>query len=144
MIFKPRRGTDDEIRKRLDRSEASEWTVHSNPSTNGDTRWWPRIRKRTLPPSSVRMEVIVVSCVLLVSLLVVFSQYFLVRMFVVSPVGRLTHMIQNIAEGEGDVTKRLEVAGAFGNDELGEVGRLFNMFMDKLQEILRGRRVPHA
>ena len=51
---------------------------------------------------------------------------------------RLVHMIQDIAEGEGDVTKRLEVAGAFGNDELGEVSRLFNLFMDKLQEILRG------
>ena len=28
--------------------------------------------------------------------------------------------------------------GGFGNDELGEVSRLFNLFMDKLQEILRG------
>src|SRR5271156_288530 len=51
---------------------------------------------------------------------------------------RLTQMIQNIAEGEGDVTKRLEVAGGIGNDELGEVSRFFNLFMDKLQEILRG------
>jgi methyl-accepting chemotaxis protein len=51
---------------------------------------------------------------------------------------RLTDMIQDIAEGEGDVTKRLEAAGGFGTDELGEVSRLFNLFMDKLQEILRG------
>jgi len=47
-------------------------------------------------------------------------------------------MIHDIAEGEGDVTKRLEVAGNFGNDELGEISRCFNLFMDKLQEILRG------
>lgn len=51
---------------------------------------------------------------------------------------RLTQMIQNIAEGEGDVTQRFGVAGQFGNDELGEVSRFFNLFMDKLQEILRG------
>jgi methyl-accepting chemotaxis protein len=51
---------------------------------------------------------------------------------------RLTHMIHDIAEGEGDVTKRLEMAGGISNDELGEVSRLFNVFMDKLQEILRG------
>ncbi len=51
---------------------------------------------------------------------------------------RLTHMIQDIAEGEGDVTKRLEAAEGFSDDELGEVSRLFNLFMDKLQEILRG------
>ena len=47
---------------------------------------------------------------------------------------RLTQMLQDIAEGEGDVSKRLEVDG---HDELGEVSRLFNIFMDKLQEILR-------
>jgi methyl-accepting chemotaxis protein len=51
---------------------------------------------------------------------------------------RLTQMIENIAEGEGDVTRRLEAAGAFGKDELGEVSRLFNLFMDKLQDLLRG------
>jgi methyl-accepting chemotaxis protein len=52
--------------------------------------------------------------------------------------GRLTQMIHNISEGEGDVTQRLEVVGGFGDDELGEVSLLFNRFMDKLQEILRG------
>ncbi|MGA2428541.1 MAG: methyl-accepting chemotaxis protein [Candidatus Acidiferrum sp.] len=51
---------------------------------------------------------------------------------------RLIQMIQDIAEGEGDVTRRLEVAGGFGDDEMGEVSRLFNLFMDKLQVILRG------
>jgi methyl-accepting chemotaxis protein len=51
---------------------------------------------------------------------------------------RLTHMIQDIAEGEGDITKRLEIAGGFGDDELGDVSRLFNLFMDKLQDLLRG------
>ena len=56
---------------------------------------------------------------------------------------RLTQTIQDIAEGEGDVSKRLEVAGNFGNDELGEVSRLFNIFMDRLEEILR-RVVGHT
>jgi methyl-accepting chemotaxis protein len=51
---------------------------------------------------------------------------------------RLLQMIQDIAEGEGDVTRRLVVAGGFQDDELGEVSRLFNLFMDKLQELLRG------
>jgi methyl-accepting chemotaxis protein len=51
---------------------------------------------------------------------------------------RLTGMIQDIAEGDGDVTKRLEIAANSTNDELSEVGRLFNLFMDKLQELLRG------
>ena len=84
------------------------------------------------------MQAVVVSSVLLVSLLVVLAQYWLVRKLVVNPLQQLTQMIQNIAAGQGDVTQRLEVAGAFANDELGEVSRLFNQFMDKLQELLRG------
>ncbi len=70
-------------------------------------------------------------------LLLLFGSFALVRTISQS-IQRLTQMIQDIAEGEGDVTKRLEVAGGFRNDELGEVSRLFNLFMDKLQDILRG------
>jgi methyl-accepting chemotaxis protein len=70
-------------------------------------------------------------------LIMLFGSLALVRSISRS-LGRLIDMIQDIAEGEGDVTKRLEAAGNFGNNELGEVSRLFNLFMDKLQEILRG------
>jgi methyl-accepting chemotaxis protein len=70
-------------------------------------------------------------------LLMIFGSVTLVRRITRS-IERLRHMIQDISDGEGDVTKRLEVAGGFGDDELGEVSRLFNRFMDKLQEILRG------
>jgi methyl-accepting chemotaxis protein len=70
-------------------------------------------------------------------LIMIFGSATLVRRITRS-LDRLRHMIQDISEGEGDVTKRLEVAGGFGDDELGEVSRLFNRFMDKLQEILRG------
>jgi methyl-accepting chemotaxis protein len=73
-----------------------------------------------------------------ISLLMQFlGSFALVRTISLS-LSRLTEMIHDIAEGEGDVTKRLETTGGFGNDELGEVSRLFNLFMDKLQEILRG------
>jgi methyl-accepting chemotaxis protein len=73
-----------------------------------------------------------------VSLLILFLGSFRLVRTISYSLSRLTQMIHNIAEGEGDVTKRLEIAGGIGNDELGEVSRLFNLFMDKLQEILRG------
>jgi methyl-accepting chemotaxis protein len=69
--------------------------------------------------------------------LLLFGSFTLVRN-VSRSLNRLTHMIRDIAEGEGDVSKRLEVADHLGNDEIGEVSRFFNLFMDKLQEILRG------
>ncbi len=73
-----------------------------------------------------------------ISLLMLFLGSFALVRTISRSLSRLTQMIHDIAEGEGDVTKRLEVAVGFGNDELGEVSRLFNLFMDKLQEILRG------
>jgi methyl-accepting chemotaxis protein len=41
--------------------------------------------------------------------------------------------MKDVAEGEGDLTKRLEVSS---HDEVAELARWFNTFMDKLQEIL--------
>jgi methyl-accepting chemotaxis protein len=73
-----------------------------------------------------------------ISLLMLLLGSFTLVRTITGSLGHLTRMIQNIAEGEGDVTTRLEVAGGFGNDELGEVSRFFNLFMDKLQTILRG------
>jgi len=73
-----------------------------------------------------------------ISLLMLFLGSFALVRTITQSLKRLTQMIQNIAEGEGDVTKRLETTGGISNDELGEVSRLFNLFMDKLQEILRG------
>jgi methyl-accepting chemotaxis protein len=70
-------------------------------------------------------------------LIMIFGSFMMVRRISRS-LSRLTQMIHDIAEGEADVTKRLEVAGGFGDDERGEVSRLFNRFMDQLQEILRG------
>jgi methyl-accepting chemotaxis protein len=51
--------------------------------------------------------------------------------------GRLHEMVErmkDVAEGEGDFTTRLEVTS---NDEVAELAKWFNSFMDKLQGILR-------
>lgn len=73
-----------------------------------------------------------------VALLILFlGSFTLVRTISLS-LGRLTQMAQNIAEGEGDVTRRLEVSDEVANDELGNISRLFNVFLGKLHQILRG------
>ncbi len=42
-------------------------------------------------------------------------------------------LIKDVAQGEGDLTKRVEITS---NDEIAELAKWFNTFMDKLQEIL--------
>jgi len=46
---------------------------------------------------------------------------------------RLSSMVQDIAEGEGDLTKRLEISS---HDELGELARWFNSFLDKMHQVV--------
>ena len=41
--------------------------------------------------------------------------------------------VKDIAQGEGDLTRRLEISS---KDEIGEVAKWFNMFMDKLQDVV--------
>jgi methyl-accepting chemotaxis protein len=50
------------------------------------------------------------------------------------PIRTTVDMLKDIAEGEGDLTKRLEVKG---EDEIGEMASWFNLFMDKLQEMIK-------
>jgi len=53
---------------------------------------------------------------------------------VVQPLQSLALRIQDIAEGEGDLTRRIDVKG---NNEIDEVGIWFNVFLDKLQDVMR-------
>lgn len=50
------------------------------------------------------------------------------------PIRRTVDMLKDIAEGEGDLTKRLEIKG---EDEVAEMATWFNLFMDKLQELIK-------
>lgn len=57
----------------------------------------------------------------------------LVERQVSKPLASLVEHLQDIAEGEADLTKRLNVQSS---DELGEASRWFNIFMDRLQDII--------
>lgn len=50
------------------------------------------------------------------------------------PIRRLRDMLKDIARGEGDLTKRLSNDS---NDEVGELAKWFNTFVDKLQVIIK-------
>jgi len=57
----------------------------------------------------------------------------LVANHIVRPLAKTVDMLRDIAQGEGDLTKRLDVSG---RDEIGQLAQWFNTFMDKLQQII--------
>ena len=52
---------------------------------------------------------------------------------VISPIRNTVDMLKDIAQGEGDLTRRLDQSS---QDETGEMAAWFNQFMEKIQEII--------
>ena len=70
---------------------------------------------------------------LLVALVGCFGAGSVLQFKVFSPLERLARRMQDIAEGDGDLTDRVEI---FGHDELDEVGIWFNVFIARVEEIV--------
>lgn len=58
---------------------------------------------------------------------------FLIRQSIVTPIHTMNTMLDDIASGEGDLTKRLDVSST---DEVGQMGVSFNTFIEKLHDII--------
>ncbi|WP_054029520.1 HAMP domain-containing methyl-accepting chemotaxis protein [Desulfatitalea tepidiphila] len=81
---------------------------------------------------SLSLTVIGVAMFAAVLLGVVFA--WLTTRSITGPIKQVTAGLQDVAEGEGDLTKRLNIA--FKN-EVGELANWFNVFMEKLNQMIR-------
>lgn len=70
---------------------------------------------------------------LLFVLVIVLLNAVLLNRIVVKPIKATSRLLYSISEGEGDLTRRLEVAS---NDEIGELARHFNSFASKLNSTI--------
>ncbi len=82
-------------------------------------------------PHAIRNNLITV--VLVAQLLIGFLIYFSSKR-ITNPINAAVAGLKDIAEGEGDLTMRLEVKS---QDEVGEMAKWFNLFIDKLQIIIK-------
>ncbi|MBW1893775.1 MAG: methyl-accepting chemotaxis protein, partial [Deltaproteobacteria bacterium] len=60
--------------------------------------------------------------------------YFIIQRSISFPLNNTVSMIRDVAEGEGDLTKRLEV---LSTDEVGDLSMWFNNFIDNLQGMIK-------
>ena len=70
--------------------------------------------------------VIIVSCILVIGSFIIGNR-------IANPVEKTTLSLRNIASGNGDLTQRLEVKG---KDEIADLGKYFNNFIESLHEIM--------
>lgn len=57
--------------------------------------------------------------------------YFITKSF--RPLDQITLMLKDIAEGEGDLTKRIKITT---NDEIGDMAKFFNIFIGKIHDVM--------
>ncbi len=70
---------------------------------------------------------------LIVALAIGIGMWFLTGFAVVKPISEVVDGLKDIAEGEGDLTKTLNINS---EDEVGELAKWFNTFMEKLRAII--------
>lgn len=87
---------------------------------------------RVLAPVSSMFRYTLIIGVLIIG--VVSLAVVLVSRSIVNPIRRTADMLKDIAEGEGDLTRRLDVTN---NDEIGEMANYFNMFVEKIRTLIR-------
>lgn len=82
---------------------------------------------------SEKMTTLTLLSLLLLGLATVAALYAANNM--VKPIHRMVQSLDDIAKGEGDLTRRLEIDT---HDEIGQLGESFNVFVSKLHSIISG------
>lgn len=75
-------------------------------------------------------QILLLSAILIIATIVII---FSAASKIVTPIGRMADNLNDIAQGDGDLTLRLTVQG---QDEIAQLGRSFNLFVDKLHHTI--------
>ena len=82
--------------------------------------------------SAVTMTWMIVIASLLLVVLFMFAAFYLAGL-IVNPINQVKNGLKEIAQGEGDLTRRLDI---ISRDETGELALWFNQFLDSIQRLV--------
>ncbi len=83
--------------------------------------------------NEVKQTITTIALVTLIAIISGLLIAYLVMHGIVKPIKETNSMLEDIAQGDGDLTKRILVES---NDEIGMLGNNFNSFIEKLQSII--------
>ncbi len=71
---------------------------------------------------------------LIITGLLILGMWYMSNIFIIYPISEIVKRVKDIAEGEGDLTQRLDIKS---KDEVGKLATWFNAFIGKLQDIIK-------
>lgn len=130
----PKPGSDDPLPKTSFNRKLVDWDWYIGTGIYTDeidavVAEQSRMVKSNVSKASIKMVCVVVVIILL-SLL--FS-YFVIAKGVVGPIRNMIEMLKEIAQGKGDLTKRIEDSSG---DETQELSEYFNKFIENIQSMI--------
>jgi len=84
--------------------------------------------------SQLKSMLLRISATVLAALVLSLLALWFVARTITKPIDKTVGMLKDIAQGEGDLTKRIEVSS---KDEVGNLAEYFNLFVQKLQEMIK-------
>ena len=85
------------------------------------------LEEHTVTSRNVSIALLVIGFIISILAIIILSRQ------IITPLRRTVEMVRDIAEGEGDLTKRLDDSG---KDELSELAKWFNVFTNNLQAMI--------
>ncbi|MGK7954145.1 MAG: methyl-accepting chemotaxis protein, partial [Crocosphaera sp.] len=123
---------DESIHNYLDRRISSASFVDAFQASLSTLQNNSRRFSILVPEARNTVKSLILSITMLLSFLVL-GLFWLISNMLRSPIVVMTKRIKDIAQGEGDLTRRLRITS---HDEIGEVAHWFNLFIEKLQGVI--------
>ncbi|RKD27927.1 Methyl-accepting chemotaxis protein [Caminicella sporogenes DSM 14501] len=77
---------------------------------------------------NIEYIILVLGIIVLITIIMISSKS------IAKPIEKISNKLKNIANGEGDLTERINIKS---QDEIGKLGQYFNRFVDKIRELVK-------
>ncbi|MFC1862995.1 methyl-accepting chemotaxis protein [Thermodesulfobacteriota bacterium] len=116
-------------------SDSGELTISYDPLDLGDMNWAIISKIETAEANNaVNTLKILMLVIAVIGFIVILGIGIILPRSIIRPINKVVARIKDIAEGEGDLTLRLD---EISRDEVGALARWFNTFIEKLQAMIR-------
>lgn len=87
-----------------------------------------------LSTEKVDMSKIISIFIMIIALIMILFSFIVIKTSIINPMENIKDRMKEIAKGDGDLTKRIDI---LRDDEIGELAKWFNSFVENIQDIVK-------